>query len=74
MHKLKRTKREILESYFRERDKLSFCIEVLDRGIKTPEKRKYYENYASDLNSTLARMEDENPFLVKVIEVIGEDE
>lgn len=72
--KHKQTKREILESYFRERDKLSFCMEVLERGIKTPEKRKYYENYADQLNATLAHMEDTNPFLVSVIDVMGVDE
>lgn len=60
----------IIERYFRELEKLEFCVELLDRGFKNSEKRMTYENQAKELNKTLAEMEDANPFITQILQII----
>jgi hypothetical protein len=64
---------KIINTYFQEHDKLAFCIEVLERGLKNLEKRKYYESFADEQNKKLAEMEEKNPFLVEVLQIIDRD-
>jgi len=62
-----------LQEYLLERDKLDFCVNVLEKGFKLPEKRAYYENYASIVNAKLAKMEDENSFIFDIIQILDKD-
>ena len=64
---------KILQAYLVERDKLDFCVNLLENGLKLPEKRKYYENYATTVNAKLAKMEDENSFLFDILQILEKD-
>lgn len=64
---------KILQEYLLERDKLDFCVNMLDKGIKLPEKRAYYENYANIVNDKLAKMEDANSFIFDIIQILEKD-
>lgn len=66
-------KRDILFKYFTEKDKLDFCLEVIERGFKSVEKVAYYENFSHQVVQNLTAMEDENPFLLEINKIMLND-
>lgn len=61
---------DILQKYMIEHDKLKFCVDLLEHGVKHPEKRQFYETYADNINKTLINMEERHPFLVNILQII----